>query len=450
MAFRARVLSLTADNDLSLALANGLDCLGWPSLWAQHDDAALAAVADLEIEAVLVDTRFQSDQFATFPGLIAALRAACAPRMLPVIGLLHPDVSIDRQIWDMTLAFDAHPNQMALRLEHLVRAAVAEEEFKLRAETLADFGVTLTDPGSADQDLAVLSVGAPEPSFLALSNAMTRMGISVTAAFSSYSAFDYLHEKSFDSVVLWGGGNPAEALSIASGMRRNTRLYHVPILMNLRGEDGFDPAEAFHRGISDLATPGTPEDESAQRVQVLARAYRRQGAIRTALESVRQCGKVDAGTGLFTRDMFAVHLSRLSTAAQARNRPLSLCVLKITDLPEVVRARARGWLDRAMPQIGSMIGRLVRAEDTAARLSGDVFALALPATTVEAARQVGERIAAVVGCTAFESGDGLPPFVVEFDVGYAQVLPGESAAAALERAALELTPRPEPTHAEAG
>jgi hypothetical protein len=43
-------------------------------------------------------------------------------------------------------------------------------------------------------------------------------------------------------------------------------------------------------------------------------------------------------------------------------------VLRVRDTPEIVAARASGWLDRALPQIGSMMGRLVRVEDTAARL----------------------------------------------------------------------------------
>ncbi len=36
------------------------------------------------------------------------------------------------------------------------------------------------------------------------------------------------------------------------------------------------------------------------------------------------------------------------------------------------------WLDRALPQIGAVVSRLVRTEDTAARLSAGVFGLACP------------------------------------------------------------------------
>jgi two-component system cell cycle response regulator PopA len=146
---------------------------------------------------------------------------------------------------------------------------------------------------------------------------------------------------------------------------------------------------------------------------------------------------MDAATGLFTRDLFAAHLARLAHAARQRNRALSVCVLKVAERADLAEVRRTGWLARAIPQIGSMIGRLVRVEDTAARLAPDVFALALPATTAQAARAAGERIAAVIGCTAFEAGDNKPPFVVEFDLGVAEVGPGEPAGRALEEAAAE-------------
>jgi two-component system cell cycle response regulator PopA len=184
-----------------------------------------------------------------------------------------------------------------------------------------------------------------------------------------------------------------------------------------------------------VASPETAEVETAKRVIELARSFRRQTAIRRALEKARSSGVMDAATGLFTRDLFASHLARLAQSSRLRNRPLSVCVLKVADKAEVHQARAGGWLDRAIPQIGSMIGRLVRVEDTAARLAPEVFALALPATPQGAARAAGERISAVIGCTAFEAGEGRTPFVVDFDIGVAEVTGVEGAGRALEEAA---------------
>jgi two-component system cell cycle response regulator PopA len=159
--------------------------------------------------------------------------------------------------------------------------------------------------------------------------------------------------------------------------------------------------------------------------------------VRRALEAVRGSGLMDASTGLFTRDLFAAHLARLAQASRVRNRPLTVCVLRLAEKPELASARAGGWIARAIPQIGSMIGRLVRVEDTAGRLGPEVFALALPATGLEAGRAAGERIAAVIGCTAFEAGDGKAPFVVDFEIGVAEVTTPEGVGRALEAAATE-------------
>ena len=105
-----------------------------------------------------------------------------------------------------------------------------------------------------------------------------------------------------------------------------------------------------------------------------------------------------------------------------RGRPLSLAVLRIADRPETLRARAGGWLERAVPQIGSMVGRLVRAEDTAGRIAPEIFGLALPGA-------------------AFQAGQNQRPFTVDFEVGAAELRPGESAGHALERAAAQFAPR---------
>jgi len=430
---QARVVIVARDDALAGPLSEGLDRLGWRTVTARGGYAAMAAVADLQIEAAIIDLSGGEEAMA----LADRLKEACAPRRLPVIGVGQPDPSLELRGFDLTMAAPLHPAQAAMRLETLVRTAVAEEEFELRIETFADRGRSLDVPEPDDAAYQVLAIGEPAPQFLALSNALAEQGAEVVGAFTAYTAFDYLHERRFDAVVLWAGENPQEALSIAAGLRRNTRLYHTPAVLYMRPESYVTASEAYHRGITDVATPETAEDETARRVVELARAYRRQSAVRQALESARNSGLMDAATGLFTRDLFAAHLARLAAASKQRNRALSVCVLKVADKPDLAKVRAGGWLARAIPQIGSMIGRLVRVEDTAARLGPDVFALALPATSMGAARAAGERIAAVIGCTAFEAGDGRPPFVVEFDVGVAEVGPGDTAGRALEEAAAE-------------
>jgi two-component system cell cycle response regulator PopA len=431
---QARVLIVARDDSVAGPLAEGLDRLGWRTLTARSANGGVAAISDLPISAAIVDLAGLGDDAGS---LAARLKVASSPRRVPVIAMGEPDASLRELGFDLTLAAPIHPTQAAMRLESLVRTAVAEEEFEIRDETFAERGHVLDPPTLEADPLRVLAIGEPAPQFLALSNALAGNGAEVVGAFTAFTAFDYLHERPFDAVVLWAGEAPQEALSIAAGLRRNTRLYHTPAVLYVRAESPITAAEAYNRGVSDVASPETPETETAKRVVELARAYRRQKAVRASLEQARGSGLMDAATGLFTRDLFAAHIARLAKAAQARNRPLSLCVLRLRDRPELKAARAGGWVARAVPQIGSMIGRLVRVEDTAARLGPEVFALAFPATSLHAARAAGERIAAVIGCTAFDAGDGNIPFVVEFDMGAAEVASPETVGRALEEAAAQ-------------
>jgi two-component system cell cycle response regulator PopA len=317
-------------------LAEGLDRLGWRTITARGPYAALAALGDLPIEAVIVDLASAGPDTQS---LARRLKAAVAPRRLPVIAIGEPDGIQQTQTFDLTLSPPLHPSQAALRLESLVRTAIAEEEFELRLETFGERGRRMDLPEPQPSPFKILAVGEPAPQFLALSNALKRSGAEVVGAFTAYTAFDYLHERSFDSVVLWAGDNQQEALSIAAGMRRNTRLFHIPAMLYLKAESYVTMSEAFHRGVSDVASPETPEVETARRVMELARNYRRGESIRGALEKARSSGLMDAATGLFTRDLFAAHLARLTGAARERARPLSICVLRVADKPETVWAR---------------------------------------------------------------------------------------------------------------
>ena len=427
----ARTLVLARSDRWAGPLCDGLDKLGWRTVTARSLSAALIALQDLGIEAAVIDL---TDDPAGGFAAAARLKAFYSPRRLPLLGLGEPDASGDSGPFDLIMRPPLHPAQTVLRLESLTRAAVTEEEFELRAQTLAERGRQLEPPVIDPAPLQVLTVGEPAPKFLALSHALRGCGAETTGAFTAYTAFDYLHERPFDAVVLWAGETRNDALSIAAGMRRNTRLYHLPTMLYLRGDAEVGETEIFDRGVTDIATAVTPEDETARRVVALARAYRRETAIRKARERGRASGLMDAATGLFTRDLFAAHLARLAGAMHARHRPLSVAVLRIAETPDIAHMRSEGWLDRAIPQIGSMIGRLVRAEDTVARLAPDVFALAFPAARREEARAAAERIAAVIGCTAFDAGENRTPFTTSFDVGVAELEPNETAAMALERA----------------
>ena len=430
MSADVRVLIVARDEAVAAPLARGLDQLGWRTVTARGAHAAAVALEDLPIEAAVV----VGDNPGDAHDLAERLRAARAPFALPVISVPLWAEPGEPDGFDLSLSRSCHPTQLALRLEQLMRATAAEAEFELRRATLADHGCEAPRPVAETGPLKVLTVGEPAPKFLALAHALRRHEAEVTGAFTAYTAFDYLHEQAFDAVVLWGGEAQGEALSIAAGLRRNSRLYHLPALLYLRSESQIDLAGAYRRGVTDIASAETLEAETARRTVALALAYRRERAIRQALGAVRGPGLIDPVTGLFTPELFADHLARLVSRPAARRRPLSLAVLRVGRSAEVQRARPGGWLASALPQIGAMIGRLVRAEDCAVQLGPEAFAIALPGAGEAAAQTAASRIVAVIACTAFQGEQGRKPFVVDFDVGVAELGQGETAAQAMQRA----------------
>ena len=428
-----RILVVAPDDDLVGSLCQGLDALGWRTVTARSLAGAVQVLIDWSLETVIIDARMPDAADG-----VAALRQTVSPRRLPVMAVGAGAVDWPAGVADIAMSGPPHAAQAALRLENLVRAAIAEEEVALREATFAARGEPLPLSDEDASPLRVLAAGKPDRHFLALSNALTERGCEVVAAPTPYTAFDYLHERPVDAAVLWGAEDHAPALSIASGMKRNTRLYHIPAVLYLRGSGEINLSELYNRGFADVAAADTPEEETADRIVALARHHRRHVVIRRALESVRGSGLTDPATGLFTPELFASHLARVAEGARLRRRPLSVVVLRVSETPALVDARKDGWLDRALPQIGAMVSRLIRTEDTAARLSADVFALALPATRGPAARIAADRIAAVIGCTAFDAGPDRSPFVVEFEVGVAEFIPGESPAVVLERASKDI------------
>ncbi|KAK0350540.1 hypothetical protein LTR94_028612, partial [Friedmanniomyces endolithicus] len=241
---------------------------------------------------------------------MARRRHAAEPRRLPVMVVgARPEAAPGA---DLAMSKAPHPAQAALRLEQMTRAAVAEEEFVLRQATFGQHGVTLAAPDVENVRLNILTAGSADRRFLALSNALTELGAEVVAAPTPYTAFDYLHERAFDGAVLWGDRSHAPALAIAAGMRRNTRLYHIPLTLYLWDEEtGPDLGDLYRRGFADVADPETSEGDAAARVMALARNHRRRQGLRRALDAVRGCDLMDPETGLFSRDLFAAHLARI-------------------------------------------------------------------------------------------------------------------------------------------
>jgi diguanylate cyclase (GGDEF)-like protein len=78
--------------------------------------------------------------------------------------------------------------------------------------------------------------------------------------------------------------------------------------------------------------------------------------------------------------------------------------------------------DVALRLVAQQVQRVVRASDVCARVGGDEFAVAMPETTIERAREVAARLQSAIGQVSLSSKS---PDTVEVSVGAAAWRPGQ-------------------------
>src|SRR4029079_12450686 len=83
MGVNARVLLGGREDGLIGPLAEGLDRMGWRTVTARGPYAATTALADLQVEAAIIDLTQAEDP----AGLARRLRTAVHPRRLPVVAI---------------------------------------------------------------------------------------------------------------------------------------------------------------------------------------------------------------------------------------------------------------------------------------------------------------------------------------------------------------------------
>lgn len=391
-------------------------------------DGAPSALEETNFDAILLF----ADQIDALTPVIERINASNA-RHMPRLAIADgTDIPEGLDAW---LRPPAAANQIASRLRALVRLKVMEDIVRRRRAAAEVFGHTDIESPDETGRPTVLFVGEATTRFLDLRHALARADADVVAAFSSYSAFDYLHERAFDAVVLNATTRQEMAFTISSAMRRNARLYHTPVLLLSRSNRQEEADEAFARGVSDILPWDADETEIRERVLRLASERQRRRRARTRLDACRAPKTLDADSGLFKARFGIAHLQDLLNAGEKAHRPTGLVLMQLGAPSE---AQSDAAIRSARIQFASMLRHLLRAEDCPVAMSGDLYAAILPSTHLDGADSVAERIRAIAECTAFEGDDPLKAFRLTVETGTAEARGAETAEALIERTQRQL------------
>lgn len=344
-----------------------------------------------------------------FTAIIEHLKASYPGFNIPVLALVSSIPPIEIKEFDSILLQPCHPAQIFMRASALIRLAEMEREIGLRLETLnQSFGLKTNLPTSpAKHKLSILFIGKASPEFMLIINALQKQNVQVIAAFTSFTAFDYLYEKEFDAVVINGLESTEPAFTVAETMRKNASLFHVPALLLVNSKTFNDQDTAYDRGMSDIIDAHADVDEIRARLLEQANFHRTHKNLKQIYSTLGDKSCRDAATGLYNKAFFNTHLKRLDTYYSARNLPITLCLIRIryenADLSEQSLSNAYG-------QVAVIITSLLRLQDVVGRLDKSVFAVAFPGQNPDQLHTVTNRIMSILECAAITdplTGDAL-------------------------------------------
>ncbi|GAB5481335.1 MAG: GGDEF domain-containing protein [Parasphingorhabdus sp.] len=108
--------------------------------------------------------------------------------------------------------------------------------------------------------------------------------------------------------------------------------------------------------------------------------------------TLRESSDRDSLTGLLNRGAFEQSMQSLLSRAQTEGRPLSLVVADIDHFKQVNDIWGHQAGDQAISSFGELIKQMVRESDTAGRIGGEEFCIAVWNCPNDPAEQLAERI----------------------------------------------------------
>ena len=394
---------IATDNTVEAdAIAQALMNEGYGVKFSYFDGQTLKSIP---VKAPVAVICVFSDYIEACPSIIKALKRHFAPNEIPFIGALarHGDISLD--LFDSIIFPPAHIKQIATRVSSMIRLSQMEREIERRVETLGqDFGIQHElNQSSANIPFRVLFVGKATPEFMIVINALQKKNVEVIAAFTSFSAFDYLHDNSFNAVVMNALEQSEPALTISETMQRNARLYHVPTLFLVNDEKFKDHALAYDKGARDIISANSETEEISGRILELANYHRLHEQLKSEFSMLGGESCIDLPSGNFNAEFFRAHMRRVTNDLISKNEPLTLIAIKAVPTAEFAVEESK--LSEAFGTIGQMLKSIVRMQDITARMTDDTFLIAFPEQGLSAALVVVERISGIVDCAAFDSGN---------------------------------------------
>ncbi len=297
------------------------------------------------------------------------------------------------------------PAVIVARVRPLVRVATMQAELALRAKLAHGLGVEVA--GSArDEDTEaprILIVGETP----AQSNAAKALpDAELTRAPDLFEAQRLMEDQRFDACVMAAEANVEAYLDLCQQIRRNPRLFNLPVVFMADPALLPDRALPLGMGASHVLPYPAPPEELRFALMALVRRQRRRWALRQALDRTMTTELMDDRVrDVYNNAFLSRYLEARIGSARKHEREFSVIGFGFAGVDAIRHEFGEDSETSLLEQIAQWLNLLVRAEDMVARVDGARFCVTLPDTPISEAQVVMHRIAGVISNTDFAVRD---------------------------------------------
>lgn len=440
MSSSARVLVINNDSVEAEALTRKLHAQGYESVPHKDKVDALDQVRAAKPDVVIIAS---NDSTGSSLNLTRALKGRSETAGVPVILITPSDSESARAEGlragaDACLPFPYHDLQLFGRIESLARLGTMQEELRRRSNTAAKYGlqtgVNISPVSVLRDDANFLLVGEAREHFEQMELALSSMG-TLTHAQSPATGMNYLERRHYDAILLnIQRGQEIAFFQFVADVRRNSRLFNIPIVCMMDASPACDAAAPYAAGAADVFLHPINIGDFSARVEVLVRQQRYRDSLITIYRQARDVSVCDALTGLYSHGFMMEHLCELVADSHTQNRSLAVSIFTFDNLTDINNLYGYSVGDKILRQVGIVVSNLVRGEDLSARFSGRRIVLVMPETRLVPGELVAHRIGSVINFTEIMEGDITTPIRAHVSTGVASLAPGMNAEALIRAA----------------
>lgn len=216
-------------------------------------------------------------------------------------------------------------------------------------------------------------------------------------------------------------------LRLISALRASALTQDIALLVLQKAEDPIKATSALDMGADDVMTIGFHAPELAMRLKAL---LKRKQQVAHLLQSVRTGLREavnDPLTGLYNRRYAMPFMARLVERSVTIQTSFAVIVADMDHFKRINDRYGHVSGDAVLVETARRLSNAVRSSDMVARVGGEEFLIALPATDVSTARTIAYRVCQAIGNAPFAIPATSEPVHTTISLGLAMSRAGAGA-----------------------